>query len=159
MMLSKKILLAATCAGTMVMAGNALAADTVPLTVVADVQGICKFQNSSYSMIFGQLDPSSASDAVMHMPVNYFCTKGTAATSIKISGGDSGTTVDIGSVTPGGSIMPVKMEWTTPSTLGSGFAPSGTPINVDFKGTIAAASISAAVAGRYVGRGNISILP
>ncbi len=157
---NKTCIFIAACTASLGLAHSSLAAESSYLDIAATLVGTCKFTNQSssgnYELLFGTLDSNATHDAVKSVPVSYYCTSGTAASSIKIAGGDSGETLSIGA---GSAVLPVTLTWSTPTSAGAGFAPAVPPITFSVTGTIPAARIKTAPAGRYFGRFPIAILP
>ena len=88
-MSNKKNLIAATLAA-LLMAGNAMAADSHTITVNATVTGTCKF-NAASSTLNMTLDPTATSTVTQTASVLYRCTKGTAP-SFALASGSTGST-------------------------------------------------------------------
>lgn len=155
---TRKTIFALACTGALTFAGGAFAAGSTQLNVAGTVTATCQFASSSYEMSFGDLDPSSTADAVTRASIGYRCTNGTAASSIMINGGTSTTTVSMGQTTGSGT-LPVKLDWTTPPTLGSGFGSGVAPITFSVVGRILATDLNTALAGGYMLRQPITLLP
>ena len=82
-----KNLIAATIAA-LLLAGNAMAADSHTITVNATVSGTCKFNAASSTMNL-TLDPTATSTVTQTASVLYRCTKGTAPSFALASGSTS----------------------------------------------------------------------
>ena len=85
----KNNLIAATLAA-LLLAGNAMAADSHTITVNATVTGTCKF-NAASSTLSMTLDPTATSTITQTASVLYRCTKGTAP-SFALASGSTGST-------------------------------------------------------------------
>ena len=85
-----KNLIAATIAALM-LAGNAMAADSHTITVNATVSGTCKF-NAASSTLNLTLNPTATSTVTQTASVLYRCTKGTAPNFALASGSTSSAT-------------------------------------------------------------------
>lgn len=88
MSIKKNNLIAATLAA-LLMAGNAMAADSHTITVNATVTGTCKF-NAASSTLNMTLDPTATSTVTQTAAVLYRCTKGTAP-SFALASGSTGS--------------------------------------------------------------------
>lgn len=165
MSILKKTALAAACVGTLLFAGSASAAGLGSLQITANAQGTCEFHTpgQAYVMAFGALDTSATTTpATAVADVTYHCTNGTPAAHVHIDGinifgiptGDSGVVVNINS---GANHIPVKLTWTVPTTIGTGFATA--PLHMNVTGTISVADLNAAVAGNYSATYAMLILP
>ena len=86
----KNNLIAATLAA-LLLAGNAMAADSHTITVNATVGATCKF-NAASSTLNLTLDPTATSTVTQSASVLYRCTKGTAPSFALASGSTSSAT-------------------------------------------------------------------
>lgn len=156
---TKKTMLAIAALGALAFAGGASAAGSTSLAITANVAATCTFDTGSYVMNFGSLDPSANVAANQVTPISYHCSTGQAASSIKINGNASPTTVTIANTVTPLNTMPVQLTWTTPATVGTGFGVGSTAISFNVNGTIAAADIASAVSGAYLSSYVVSLLP
>jgi hypothetical protein len=151
MKLIKKTLVAAACVGTLFSAGNAFA-DVGTIDIYGDVLAICVFgQTTPYAMDFGTgllaMNPAHTTDEVKHVHVGYRCTAGQAPATFTVNSNPSGSSVNI-THTDGVTTLPVKLEWTNPTTVGTGFGTQPL-IDIDITGTITAAALNVAKVGTY----------
>jgi spore coat protein U-like protein len=89
--MSKKNNLIAASLAALLVAGNAMAADSHTITVNATVTGTCKF-NAASSTLNMTLDPTAASTVTQTASVLYRCSKGTAPSFALASGSTSSAT-------------------------------------------------------------------
>lgn len=153
---TKRTLLAIASLGALAFTGSAFAGGTTSLALTANVTATCTFDTGTQTMNFGTLDPSVLVPATQTAPINYHCSTGQAASSIKINGNLSPTSVNI---INGASTLPVQLTWVTPTTVGAGFGGAVPPITVTINGTIAAADVGTAIAGNYLASYVVALLP
>lgn len=121
-------------------AGFAAAGGTQAINASATVNKVCKFTTgAAIAMTFANIDPSLSADAVKTATVPFKCTKGTADTTITVTGGGS-------SLVNGGNSMAYTTTVSAPPT-GAGFASAATEVTVT--GTITAAAYQDAPALTY----------
>lgn len=156
MQLSKKSIFAAACAAALLMIGSAHAADRTTVTVSAFVQPECKFSGGPYAIPFGNLSPSANVDAIKSVTINYQCTKGTAATSIKIGQQTEFATIELGAPN---NKLPAILTWTNPVAVGTGIGATYPVISFDLTAKIEARFIAGAKAGQYSFNTPIDLLP
>lgn len=152
---TKKILLASVGAVALALGSNAFAAGTTTISISGTVSATCAFVTTGYVMPFGALDPSSTTPATQTTLISYQCTNGTAASSVKINGVASPTSVNI---VNGASNLPVSLTWTVPATTGTGFG-AAAPITFNVNGSIAVADLNTAISGAYTGSFSVALLP
>ena len=112
-----KNLIAATIAA-LLMAGNAMAADSHTITVNATVGSTCKF-NSASSTLNLTLDPTATSTVSQSASVLYRCTKGTTPSFALASGSTSSATG--GNLVNGAESIPYTFS-STSGGAGTGMA-------------------------------------
>jgi len=128
-------------------AGATHAADSQNMTVQATVSSTCRLVTPLPTMSF-TLDPAVGTDQTAPATVQYRCTKGTAPngtnaftvaganTGTYTSGTTAGTGAMVGQTAGNIDVLPFKITWTAPSTAGSGFGSSVTPVDVVLTGTV-----------------------
>lgn len=149
--------------GALFAANSAVAQDTAPMTVTANVAPSCQLTNVE-TLAFGELDQSIDNDA--EADITWVCTSG-FDTSIQIDGGGSGSIV---ARTMGGTgTLPYQLYTDAGRSLtfgdgstgndvdvtGTGY---GNPTTVTVYGRVTQADASAAVAGNYIDTVNVTIL-
>jgi hypothetical protein len=123
-------------------AGLATAAGTQQIDVSATVNTVCKFTTgSALSLTFNAIDPSAAGPATKSVDVPFQCTKGTADTSVTVTGGGS-------SLVNGSDSMAYSMTVGAIPT-GTGFSGSAAATKVTVTGSIPATSYADAKALTY----------
>src|ERR1044071_8170786 len=126
-MSKNKNLIAATIAALM-LAGNAMAADSHTITVNATVSGTCKF-NSASSTLNLTLNPTASTTVTQTASVLYRCTKGTAPNFALASGSTSSAT--------GGNL--VNGAESIPYTFSSAAGGAGTGVGAAHDNTLSVA--------------------
>lgn len=127
----------------------AAAAGTQNINVSATVNTVCKFTTGAdIAMTFTAIDPSTTGDKTKTVNVPFQCTKGTADTTMVVSGAGS-TTLTSGSDTMTYSIA----VGTIPAGNGFGNAATNAPVT----GTIPDTSYQNAPAGTYTGTAVLTI--
>ena len=155
-----KILAAALIASGFSIAANA--ADSATLTVNASVDGICKFQASTATLVIGHgggpIDPSSATSATGATSLAYKCTKGETPVFVQDSGlhvaGAGSQAVKHASLA---EYMPYTLTL-TPGGAGLGFGGAGGR-TLGISGTIAPAAFQNVSAGSYADTVVITLTP
>ncbi len=155
----KNILVRGTAALIAVLAGSAVAADSITVPVSATIQGVCKFFTSPVPTLYivttgsgstGYIDPSLAAVATGSVNVDYKCTKGQSPT-FALTGGSALTLTG-----PASSTMIATMSIGTGSA-GLGFAAAAQ--SVTLTGTIASTIYQGANAGTYTGSQTVTVNP
>lgn len=170
-MITSKVRLAAA-AFLALAAPLSFAADNATLNISAQVKGVCKLSNTSYSMTFTPMDPSAAGspDGTGTATVGYKCTKGTVPT-LGVGGVTDGTvgfaSDSVAAATAGGDLkgtlaantdrLPYKITWTTPTAAGTGLGATAT--DVTLSGVITFAAYSVVTADTYTGSVGITVSP
>lgn len=136
-------------------------ADTHTLTVSANVVGFCKFDSASSTLDFGDLDPSSGSDATaLNETVAFWCTRG-----VNYSIGDDDGLHENGVAngnrmqheTNTAEYVPYTLSYTP--TSGTGDGPQSAHVSMSISGTIANADYTNALAGAYADTVVLTISP
>jgi spore coat protein U-like protein len=116
------------------------------LTVSASVVGVCQFSSSASTLGFGNLDPSSTSDATATGSVGYWCTKGTIASTTS----DNGLNPDGSNnrrLSNGSEYIPYNL--TLSGGTGTGTGKTGSSLSISLSGAIVNSNFINATAGAY----------
>ncbi|HYD75651.1 spore coat protein U domain-containing protein [Ramlibacter sp.] len=134
------------------------ASDTATMTVTATVVGVCKLV-SVPTLDFGTLNQATA--PVVNPPavnVTYRCTKGTPPGSFKVGTLTSGPFNGV--LSNGTDTITYTINWTPPTTAGSGLGSGVTPIDVPLIGSMpGGANYQNVSAGTYTQSVPIEISP
>ena len=143
----KKLMVLVVAMTIIAMAGVAMAASqTNTLTVNATVSGSCKFNSNTSTLAFGVIDPTSASDAIVSIPITYRCTNGTAGTGIDIGNGQYGGTNGVPNyMSDGTNSLKYTLAITGDTATGTGFG-AGQDKTATVTGTVAVTDFQNAVA-------------
>lgn len=127
--------------------GNAFAQDTATIDVTAEVLGTCSFDTTSYSMDFGQIDPTGTGDVTANVTLSFTCTNGSGWTLDDVSGNQT--------MTDGGTnSLAYSIGGYTTSGTGTGNTQT-----VLITGSIADTAYGGAVAANYTDTLTININP
>jgi spore coat protein U-like protein len=137
--------------------GAAVAAGTNTLTVSASVVGVCQFSTTSSTLAFGNLDPSSTSDATATGSVAYWCTKGTVASTAAGNGANYDATNSIRRMKNGSDYIPYSLNVT--GGTGTGAGKGSTALSLSLGGTIINGDFINASAGAYADTVTLTITP
>lgn len=154
----KKVLMTMVAFSLVAVAGAALAASSTNITVTANVQGTCKFSTGTYTLAFGDLDPALNTSVTKTGGVQFWCTKGSAATPAFAAGNGlnyDGTTRNM--LGPGGDVIPYTIDSFT-ADANANLGPV-TPRTVTIQGTIPANSYGDKSFGAYNDTVSITITP
>jgi hypothetical protein len=154
---SVRIALAAIAAAGLLGSTGASAADSVTVTVSANVSGVCKFNSGQTPTVVvansgANIDPSSGTTATGNANVLYRCTNGTTPTFTVPS---PATITCQTSGTCGSTTMAATMTFTS-GGAGAGFTTDKTLV---VTGTILPAIFQVAQAGPYSGTILVSVSP
>lgn len=143
--------------GLVLFSGVAFGFDNHQVTVSANVVGTCKFLSPTSTLAFGDLDPSSGSDASASTTVQFWCTKNANYTitdddGLYESGADQNRmkheTLD--------EYIPYSFSYTPTSGQGQGRT---SPIDLSISGTVSFADYQDAAAGNYSDTVTLTITP
>lgn len=135
-------------------AGLAAASDSQTLEVSAKVTAICKFNATSTTLAFADIDPSSTTDATVSANVAYKCTKGTASAGVTPATG----TLTRSLTSSSSETMPYTLTITGDTKTGLGFG-SGKDLTLAVQGKILVADFQNASAGTYTENVTLNITP
>lgn len=152
----KRVILLGAAIALIAMAGAAAAADSSNLTVTANVVGTCMFSSSAATLAFGALDQSLATPVNGTGSTQFWCTKGTAASSITPDNGLHFSGSRRMALPADADFIPYSLSLTPSSLMGNG---KTTPNTLTIDGTIANADYINATAGNYSDTVVISINP
>lgn len=134
--------------------GLALAAGSTTLAVTATVIGTCTFSASSTPLAFGNINPSSTSNATATANVLYKCTKNTASAGVTATGG---LTRNMTGPLPA-DLLPYTLALSGDTQTGLGFG-AGTDRTMVVTGTITPAQFQNAAVGAYSENVTLNITP
>lgn len=127
-------------------AGNATAADTATVDVSATILATCSFDTTSYTMAFGNIDPTDTGDKTASVNLALTCTNGTAWTLDDVSGAQT--------LTSGSGPLAYSIDAYTLSGTGTGATQ-----NVLVTGRITEANYEVAAADVYADSRTINVNP
>lgn len=152
----KKLIAANLIAAGLLVSGAGLAADTNTLTVSASVTGTCKFNSATSTLNFGALDPSLSTNPTVTNTTNYWCTKGTAASTSAGNGQNySGSSRQLKG--PGATDL-IKYALTLSGGTQTGQGPA-TPLTLTMSGDINNADYIGQSVGSYSDSVTLTITP
>lgn len=154
----KKHLLIAVMALVLVsFSSSAMAADTAQVTVTATVVGTCQFTTSAGTMAFGNLTASDVGPVSVAPVLQFWCTNGAAYTITDDEGANEAVADTLPArLSDGGGNFIVYSYTYTAGGFGAG---PGSPINLDFAGSVLEANYAAQPTGGYSDLVTLSILP
>jgi spore coat protein U-like protein len=139
------------------MAGTAMAAGSVNLTVQASVIGTCKFTTGDPTLDFGALDPAAGGNVNASTAKTFWCTKGVTTDAIAAGNGAnwSGSSRQMLDAVSG-DLIPYSLTLTKDANLNTGPA---TPRTLTIAGSILGADYTGKSAGSYSDTVVLTITP
>ena len=159
-MKASKLSVALALASTAALLAPGLAnADTVNVTVTANIIGICKFTSGQTPTVTiantgANIDPSLAGPATGSAPVTYQCTNGQAPTFTV----PTPATITCGSPTCGATTMAPAMSFTSGGN-GTGFSGGANIKTLTVTGTLTQAQYQNMQVGTYTGTEVVTVTP
>ncbi len=152
----KKFFITLILGSIVMIAGNALAADSNTLTVSASVTGTCRFSSGTSTLNFGALDQSSAADANATGNTQFWCTRNATYTVGANNGLYFDTARRMRHASETTEYIPYNLTFTPTAGTGTG---KTSPITLNLSGTITNANYVNALAGNYADTVTLSITP
>lgn len=142
----------------LIAAGAVYAADTSNMTVQAAVIGTCKF-NSTPTLDFGNLDPSSASNGSGSSTISFWCTKGSSYTVTAGNGNNYNAGTSTRQMKGPGAADLMAYSLTLPAAATGTGAGKSTAITFAVTGSVLNANYINATVGSYTDTVQMAVNP